>query len=242
MTTKTTPDPFPTGTNLPRLLITAGPTHEPIDQVRYLGNRSSGKLGIMLADESARLGWSTTLLLGPSCQTPESEDVALERFTSVNDLQSALTQHLQNCDVLIMAAAVADFTPEAPPASGKIRRSETESLTLKLRSTPDLLAGCCSKARPDQLMVGFALEPEERLIGTARDKLERKGADLVVANPLETMESGDIEATLVGSRILSDYEQRTQGKLDKARFAAWLLRILQDAWQSKRRITEVNPK
>lgn len=241
MTTKNTPVPFPTGAISPRLLITAGPTHEPIDEVRYIGNRSSGKLGIHLADQAANLGWSTTLLLGPSCHAPSSPEVTTKRFGSVSDLQGLLTEHLAECDVLVMAAAVADYTPESPPARGKLRRSETDGLTIRLRSTPDLLARCCQAARPNQLMVGFALEPHEKLLETARSKLERKGADLIIANPLETMEAGDIEATILAGPKMRDHEQSTDGMLSKADFAAWLLPRLQQAWLAKRN-TKVDPQ
>ncbi|GAB5495502.1 MAG: hypothetical protein Phyf2KO_05820 [Phycisphaerales bacterium] len=234
MTTKNTPDPFPTGAISPRVLITAGPTHEPIDEVRYIGNRSSGKLGIELANQAANLGWSTTLLLGPSCHSPSSPKVSTKRFGSVADLQELLSDHLAECDVLVMAAAVADYTPESPTAKGKLRRSETDGLTIRLKPTPDMLAGCCSVSRPDQLMVGFALEPREQLLETARSKLERKGADIVVANPLETMEAGDIEATIIASPVLQDHEQNTDGKLSKADFAEWLMPKLLQAWVAKR--------
>ncbi|RNC81725.1 MAG: phosphopantothenoylcysteine decarboxylase [Phycisphaera sp.] len=234
MTTKNTPDPFPTGAISPRVLITAGPTHEPIDEVRYLGNRSSGKMGIRLADQAASLGWPTTLLLGPSCHAPDSQAVTIKRFGSVADLHELLKRLLEECDVLVMAAAVADYTPESPAVKGKLRRSEAEGLTIRLSPTPDLLAGCCEVARPDQLMVGFALEPREQLLETARKKLERKGADLIIANPLETMEAGDIEATIMACNALRDHEQSTDGKLGKADFAVWLLPRLQQAWLAKR--------
>lgn len=241
MTTKITPDPFPTGAISPRVLISAGPTHEPIDAVRYIGNRSSGKLGIHLANQAARLGWPTTLLLGPSCHSPSEPEITTKRFGSVSELQELLSQQLGGCDVLVMAAAVADYTPESPVVDGKLRRSQGEELTIRLSPTPDLLAGCCSVARPDQLMVGFALEPQEQLLEMARTKLERKGADLIIANPLETMEAGDIEATIMACSALSDHEQSTDGTLGKADFAAWLLPKLQQAWLAKRN-TKVDPQ
>lgn len=193
----------------PRLLITAGPTHEPIDAVRYIGNRSSGRLGIALADAAARrermgngqAAWGrVTLLLGPTAVVPSDPRVCVHRFRSTADLGALLAEHAPGCDVLVMAAAVADYTVSVPPGSGehptKMRR-EKEPVTLTLVPTPDLLAGAAAKKRADQFFVGFALEPEERLIESAKEKLIRKGVDLIVANPLETMDAATIRATLV---------------------------------------------
>lgn len=235
MTTTPASDPFHTEGKSARLLITAGPTHEPIDDVRYIGNRSSGSLGVALARSGHTLGWPTTLLLGPSCHEPPA-GVRTDRYVSTRDLETRLEAELPACDILIMAAAVADFRPKSQPKTGKIRRSETEGLTIELDPTPDLLAGCCRRARVDQLMVGFALEPRDRLIGTARDKLERKGADLIVANPLETMESASIEADLVASPALQQFEQSAGSECSKDAFAAWLLPVLQRAHLTKERI------
>ena len=226
----------------PQLLVTAGPTHEPIDAVRYLGNRSSGALGILLADHAAALGWGVTLLLGPVCGSPAAAGVRLERFTAARDLQSQLAAYAPACDILVMAAAVADFTPTEPAPTPKLRRSEARDLTLSLSPTPDLLAETCRTARPDQLMVGFALEPAESMVRSARDKLRSKQADLIVANPLETMESGTIEASAVASSSLSAYERSTEGRMAKPEFALWLLPILEAAWRTKRRIGGDDPR
>ncbi len=233
MTTNEPPHPFPVGTETPRLLITAGPTHEPIDAVRYLGNRSSGRLGIDLAETAASHGWQTTLLLGPTHLVPKTDSISLTRFRTTADLASLLNRTLPECEILIMAAAVADYTPAETNLAEKLRRSETEGLTLKLRPTPDLLASCGTQARHDQLLVGFALEPEASLKESARRKLTRKGIDLIIANPLETMEAPDIAATLIASEPLRPFEQQAP-RQSKAEFAAWLLPILQAAWLAKR--------
>ena len=240
MSTKHTPYPFPDEGISPRLLISAGPTHEPIDAVRFIGNRSSGKLGVLLAEHAARLGWDTTLLLGPTCLTPADDHVKLHRFGSASDLQQLLTQHTPGCDVLVMAAAVADYTPAKPDPTAKLRRSESESLMLSLEPTADLLAERCRSARPDQLMVGFALEPASELLVSARNKLGRKNADLIIANPLETMESGEINATIVASQELAAYERSTDRHVTKAEFAQWLLPILAGAWNAKHADRENN--
>jgi phosphopantothenoylcysteine decarboxylase/phosphopantothenate--cysteine ligase len=241
MTTNNTPYPFPDEGISPELLITAGPTHEPIDAVRFIGNRSSGKLGILLAEHAAGLGWDTTLLLGPTCHAPVSDDVKLHRFVSTTDLRHLLDLYTPKHDVLVMAAAVADFTPAAAAPSSKLRRTESENFILEFVPTPDLLAECCRAARADQLMVGFALEPADELLESARNKLGRKNADMIVANPLETMESGEIQASIIASKLLTAYERCTEGKVSKAEFAQWLLPILAGAWNAKHISRENHP-
>lgn len=203
-----------------RMLITAGPTHEPIDAVRYIGNRSSGRLGIALAGEAARRGWTTTLLLGPVPAGDVDTRVLLRRFRTAADLQALLHEEAPSADVLVMAAAVADYRPKPHPgmSGGKFRR-QSSALHLELEPTPDLLAGVASERRPDQLLVGFALEPREEMLRSGREKLHRKKVDMVVANPLETMDSGEIEAVL----IRADGEEPAGPAMSKERFAGWLL-------------------
>ena len=211
----------PGGSREPRrMLITAGPTHEPIDAVRFIGNRSSGRLGISLAETAADAGWRVRLLLGPTPRSTADTRVGVQRFQTTADLEALLAENLAWCDVLVMAAAVADYRPATKVAPGtKLRRSGA-SLTIQLESTPDLLAGCSAKRRPDQLLVGFALEPRAELEQSARSKLIRKGVDLIVANPLETMDAPTIEAT-VYTRDGGTFP--TPGKIDKGAFAGWLL-------------------
>lgn len=207
------------------ILLTAGPTYEPIDAVRFIGNRSSGRLGSSLADEAAGRGWRVTLLLGPNAIAPESPKVELVRFQSTADLQARLDEHLPEATVLVMAAAVADYRPvlDEVDLKGKRRRTK-DGMVLKLESTPDLLARCSSRARPDQLLVGFALEPEAELIDSARAKLVRKNIDLIVANPLETMDSSTIRATVLGNPQRGmGVEFSTDGRITKGEFAGWLL-------------------
>lgn len=210
-----------------RVLVTAGPTHEPIDAVRYLGNRSSGRLGVAVADEAARRGCAVTLLLGPTPRQPSDSRVAVARFQTTADLESLLTEHLPSCDVLVMAAAVADYRPRVPPGQlhGKLKR-EGGSLMLELEPTRDQIALCSERRRPGQLLVGFALEPRDRLMASARDKLARKRIDMIVANPLETMDADTIEAVVLGR---DGSERRTAGAIPKSDFAAWLMDIIESA-------------
>jgi phosphopantothenoylcysteine decarboxylase/phosphopantothenate--cysteine ligase len=208
------------------MLITAGPTHEPIDAVRYIGNRSSGRLGVAIAIEAARLGFRTTLLLGPGCQPPPTgagSQPAVVRFRTAADLQGLLREHVPGADVLVMAAAVADFRPLPNPAmsGGKFRRT-SERMTLELEATPDLLAEVGATRRAGQYLVGFALEPREEVEVSARRKLERKRVDLVVGNPLETMDAPTIEPTLV----YADGRVLRLGVMGKEAFAAELVGVV----------------
>ncbi len=205
---------------LTRVLITAGPTHEPIDAVRFIGNRSSGRVGVELADAASGLGWETTLLLGPSALEPTDSRVDLHRFRTADDLRVLLDRHFPACDVLIMAAAVADYRPARPAGEdAKLRRTGQE-MSLALEPTPDLVASCASRRRLGQLLVGFALEPRDELMASAESKLARKGLDLIVANPLKTMDASTIEAWLVGP---GGVVSQTPGPIAKADFAGWLV-------------------
>ncbi len=213
-----------------RIVITAGPTHEPIDAVRYIGNRSSGQLGIALAEAAAQRGWTVCLLLGPTPRMPSDPRVTVERFRTTSDLRALLGRRVPEADVLVMAAAVADFRPavDASELLGKNRRTHA-GLTLRLEPTPDLLAECAASRRPGQVLVGFALEPRERLLTSAKSKLERKGIDLVVANPLETMDSPTIEAVVLGRQgTRMEAGRATDGPIAKSAFAEWLLGLIEE--------------
>jgi phosphopantothenoylcysteine decarboxylase/phosphopantothenate--cysteine ligase len=201
------------------MLITAGPTHEPIDAVRYIANRSSGRLGICLAEAARDAGWEVTLLLGPVSQ-PVPPSVRVERFETSTELAALLDKRFPLCDVLVMAAAVADYRPRAP-AARKLPRQPGQ-LLLELEPTPDLVAACAARKRPGQRIVGFALEEPTALEVHAREKLVRKGLDAIVANPLETMGDRHIRATLytADGRALSP---PGTGRLEKGDFARWLI-------------------
>jgi phosphopantothenoylcysteine decarboxylase/phosphopantothenate--cysteine ligase len=220
-----------------RLLISAGPTYEPIDAVRFIGNRSSGRLGSALADHAVKMGWDVTLLLGPNAALPSDDRVNIVRFQSCQDLAEGLEAHLPHCDTLVMAAAVADYRPIPAEVAleGKRKRLPGE-LSIKLESTPDLLKGCSENAREDQLLVGFALEPRDRMMESALRKLDRKNIDLIVANPLETMDSDSIEATLIGNPDRGmDLQLQTPGPISKPNFAEWLITQLTPLTQQRTR-------
>lgn len=231
-----------------RLLVTAGPTHEPIDAVRFIGNRSSGRLGVSVATAGAEIGWSVTLLLGPIGPVPGELDsrVRVVRFRTTADLEGLLGAEFGGCDVLVMAAAVADYRPivggvagggksgggkSGGDAGGEKLRRTGERLVLELEPTPDLLAGCGRRRRLYQTLVGFALEPRDRLVASAEEKCRRKGVDVIVANPLETMESEGIEAWLVGPGGVVD---QTSGVMGKGEFGGWLIGRVRDLHDRRR--------
>lgn len=207
-----------------RVLITAGPTHEPIDAVRYIANRSSGRMGIALAEASLQSGWETHLLLGPVTLTPP-DGVLCDPFKTTADLQILLSKHFDRCDLLIMAAAVADYRPTQVSES-KLKRSAGK-LTLELESTPDLVANCVAR-RHTQRIIAFSLERAEELKLRAQDKLIRKGTDAIVANPLKTMDAETIQATV----FTPDGKQhRPEPETLKQDFARWLIAWASEQWQ-----------
>ena len=159
------------------VLVTAGPTHEPVDAVRFLGNRSSGRMGFALAAEAARRGARVVLISGPvSLATPPGAtrvDVVTAR-----EMEQAVREHAPAADLIVMAAAVADFRPSRP-AAGKIKR-ERGLPVLELEENPDILAGLRELA-PGAVVAGFAAETED-LERNARAKLEQKKVDFLVAN------------------------------------------------------------
>jgi len=214
----------------PVLLITAGPTHEPIDAVRFIGNRSSGKLGVALAEAAVECGWKVVLLMGPTAiPLPEHKLVTVQRFVTTDDLAKLLKKHQPSADAMAMAAAVADFRPAKTTkadSAGKIKRTAA-GLTLKLESTPDLLAGCSARRDKEgfsQVLVGFALESKAKLAASAKDKLQRKGVDAVVANELGTMESESITASVFGA---DGSVTKTPGNMSKRAFGSWLMDIIE---------------
>lgn len=200
-----------------RLLITAGPTREPIDAVRYISNRSSGRMGLALAEAGREAGWDVTLLLGPvSVSAPAG--MTVHRFETTQDLQALLDAEFAKHDVLIMAAAVADYRA-AISREAKLKR-DGAGLTLHFEPTPDLLAACAARRRPDQLVIGFALEEPAKLLERATEKLRRKSVDAIVANPLVTMDGDNITATVIDRAG----GVHSPGDMSKSEFAAWLIK------------------
>jgi phosphopantothenoylcysteine decarboxylase / phosphopantothenate---cysteine ligase len=181
------------------VLVTAGGTREPIDPVRYIGNRSSGRMGIALAAAAARRGASVTLIAANVALDVPAGVRRIDVETTV-ELQHAAAVEFPASQVLLMAAAPADFRPEAA-AAGKLTRDG--ALALDLQPTEDILAGLVASRAPGQTIVGFAAEHGGEAVARARAKLARKGADLIVLNdvsdPRIGFESAENEVTLIAA-------------------------------------------
>jgi phosphopantothenoylcysteine decarboxylase/phosphopantothenate--cysteine ligase len=182
-----------------RVLVTAGGTREPIDAVRFVGNRSSGRMGFALASEAAALGAAVTVV---------AANVALERDQRVTyvdvetaaELQRVCAEAFPTADVLLMAAAVADYRP-ARSFAGKLKKAADERLRVELERTPDILAELAADRRPGQTLVGFAAEHGAGALEFGREKLARKGLDAVVVNDVSRADIGfealDNEVTIL---------------------------------------------
>ncbi|MGQ0615511.1 MAG: bifunctional phosphopantothenoylcysteine decarboxylase/phosphopantothenate--cysteine ligase CoaBC [Acidimicrobiia bacterium] len=167
------------------VLVTAGGTREPIDAVRYISNRSSGKQGHALAEEAARRG--ATVVLVTTTARPVPAGIEVRPVETASDMEEAVLTCAARCDVVVMAAAVADFRPRTR-ADGKLKKAAGVP-ELVLEATTDILAAVGARRRPDQTIVGFAAETDD-VVANARDKLARKGADLMVANDVSAPGAG----------------------------------------------------
>jgi len=215
-----------------RMLVTAGPTYEDIDPVRYLGNRSSGRMGFALAAEARRRGARVTLVVGPTTIEPPSVD-EIVRVRSAREMHAAVMRDATRADVVVMAAAVADYAP-ASPADQKVVKSDAP-LTLTLERTPDILAELgrlpsrASTGVP--MLVGFAAETADAE-ARARDKRGRKGIDLIVANDVSRSDAGfEVETNAV---TLIDADTETAVPLQsKAGVAAAILDRIEQLLQAR---------
>lgn len=169
-----------------QILITAGPTYEAIDPVRFIGNHSSGKMGYAIAEAAASLGAEVVLISGPSALRLENDFVKLIRVTSAEEMYNAAHEYFDTCDVAILSAAVADYRP-SEVASEKIKK-KTDELTLQLTKTKDILASL-GEIKKSQFLVGFALETENEE-ENAKLKLKKKNLDLIVLNSLRDKGAG----------------------------------------------------
>ena len=190
-----------------RVLVTAGPTYEDLDPVRFLGNRSSGRMGFALAREAAQRGAEVTLVAGPTAVEPPA-GTRVVRVRSAAQMHEAVMAALDSADIVVMAAAVADYAPESASAL-KIAKS-ADTLTLTLRRTPDILAGAGAwrrargASRP--VLVGFAAETDDA-VRKGRRKLEAKGADFIVVNNVLEPGAGFEVDTNVVTLLGPDWEE-----------------------------------
>jgi phosphopantothenoylcysteine decarboxylase/phosphopantothenate--cysteine ligase len=204
-----------------RILITAGPTREFIDTVRFISNSSSGLMGYAVAQEAARAGHEVTLLSGPVNLDPP-EGAKLVRFMDVDGLRSELETMFPDCDVLVMAAAIGDFRV-SNRSETKISRRQGP-ISIDLEPTEDLLAGCGRKKRAGQGIIAFSVEdgPREQIEEKARAEMAEKGADISVVNTVSAMGCDQSEACIIDGdgKVL---EWGTRPKKDLAREIVSLL-------------------
>jgi phosphopantothenoylcysteine decarboxylase/phosphopantothenate--cysteine ligase len=203
-----------------RVLVTAGGTREPIDSVRYIGNRSSGRMGFALAAQARRRGAEVTLVAA-NVALPPPPGVRVLTAGTAAELALACEREFDACDVVLMAAAVADFRP-SHPAERKLKKTAGPPL-IELEPTEDVLSGLAARREPGQMLVGFAAEHGDGAVGYGRDKLQRKGLDAVVVNDIARPGIGfdalDNEVTI----LTADGSTRRVARASKERIAAAVL-------------------
>lgn len=206
-----------------KVLITAGPTYEPIDPVRFIGNHSSGLMGFCLAEAAANEGAEVSLVCGPTALTTTNAGVRRYDVTTAEEMYQQCMALAEQQDIFIMAAAVADYTP-AVKAPEKIKKT-SDNLDLQLIKTKDILASIGKTKRDNQFLVGFALETEHE-IDNAKKKLHNKNADLIVLNSLRTQGAGFRTQTNKVLMITKD-EQTYESELkDKKEIAQDIMNLI----------------
>jgi phosphopantothenoylcysteine decarboxylase/phosphopantothenate--cysteine ligase len=199
-----------------RVIVTAGPTREYIDPVRFITNASSGRMGVCVASAAADAGHDVTLLLG-ACEAEGPAGVQTVRFRTVGELSDALHERFAACDALVMAAAVGDFRP-AQPLPTKIPR-RGGPITLRLLPTEDILGSLRPRKRPQQRIVAFAVEDgdEARAAEKARTEMRDKGADFVVANAPDAMGASASRACILApDSVVLGWARREKAELAAA--------------------------
>ncbi len=207
-----------------KILITAGPTEEPIDPARCITNRSSGKMGYSLATVARRRGAEVILVSGPTCLPPPC-GLRTVHCTTALEMERAIRENLEGVTIVIMAAAVADFRPLAP-ADRKIKR--TGSRELKLEPNPDILAGL-GASKGNRFLVGFAAETDD-LVANAREKINRKNLDMIVANDVSAGGAGfgcdtNIIKIIDRDGQVTDFPQMSKEKVAEAIFDHLVTRL-----------------
>ena len=200
-----------------KVLVTAGPTREAIDPVRFVSNRSSGKMGVAIAEQFAERGANVTLVLGPSRLSPKSPNITVVRVESAQQMYEASVQHFENAEIVVLSAAVADYRP-AHVAEQKIKK-KGDGMTIELEKTPDIAASLGKMKRPGQFIVGFALETNDEL-QNANEKLLKKNFDFIVLNSLQDAGAGfnfDTNKITILHRdnMRKDFELKTKAEVAK---------------------------
>lgn len=202
-----------------RMLITSGPTYERIDPVRFIGNYSTGKMGMALAEDAARRGVEVFFVTGPVPQYPTGERIHVIKVESAEEMYRASMDVHEECDLAIFCAAVADYRV-ADPKDYKIKREETGPMSIDLVPNPDIAASLGEHKREDQVHVGFALETSVSRVGV-RDKIERKNLDLIVVNSLQDEGAGfgtdTNKVTIIDANGIIEEELPLLSKVETAR-------------------------
>jgi len=207
-----------------RVLVTAGGTREPIDSVRFVGNRSSGRMGYALAEQAARRG-ATVTVIAANVALPPPAGSRIVPVETAAQLADACAAAFAACDVLLMAAAVADFRP-ASPANTKLKKTAADTPNaIALEPTPDVLSGLAAARRPGQTIVGFAAEHGDGALAYAREKLARKRLDAIVVNDISRPDIGFDTAENEVTIVTPDAE-RPVPRAPKGEVAAAILDVV----------------
>jgi phosphopantothenoylcysteine decarboxylase/phosphopantothenate--cysteine ligase len=195
------------------ILITAGPTQEAIDPVRYIGNRSSGKMGYAIANKLAQIGANVFLVSGPSNLEISHANIELFKVNSADEMYKMCSSIFDKVEVAIMSAAVADFTPITTENQKIKKEKDTKTINIELTKTKDILAELGSKKKKNQLIIGFALETENG-IENAKKKLKAKNADVIVLNVLSDEGAGfghdTNKVTIITAAEVEDFELKSK--------------------------------
>ncbi|HUU53915.1 MAG TPA: bifunctional phosphopantothenoylcysteine decarboxylase/phosphopantothenate--cysteine ligase CoaBC [Armatimonadota bacterium] len=202
-----------------RVLVTAGPTREPLDPVRFISNRSSGKMGYALAEAAAGRGAAVTLVSGPT-SLPRPAGCEVVPVETTEQMYEAVLGRFPECDVFLAAAAPADYAPDAV-APQKLKKT-AEPLTIELKPTADILAECGRRKKPEQLLAGFAAETEN-LIPSAQEKLRSKNLDMIVANDVSRGDAGIDSDWNAGYLLFRDGRNVELPVMEKSAFAQRIL-------------------
>lgn len=212
-----------------RVLVTAGGTREPIDSVRYIGNNSSGRMGFALARAAQERGAEVTMI---AANVVFESPAGVRRIdvSTAAELGRACDIEFETCEVLLMSAAVADFTP-ATPREGKIKKTERPDMELVLEPTRDVIAGLAARRRPGQILIGFAAEHGEQALDYGAGKLAAKGLDAVVVNDISRSDIGfdseQNEVAILTSANGSGIERRDVARAEKLEIARAILDTVQ---------------
>jgi phosphopantothenoylcysteine decarboxylase/phosphopantothenate--cysteine ligase len=224
-----------------RVLVTAGGTQEPIDSVRYIGNRSSGRMGYALAQRAAARG-AAVVVVAANVRLPDPPGAEVVPVATAAELKRACDTRFPDCDVLLMAAAVADFRPAAP-ADFKLKKTAPDApVSIALEPTEDVLAGLAGRRRPAQTLVGFAAEHGPAALDYGRDKLARKGLDLIVVNDISQagigFDADENEVVVIGC----DGRERRVPRAAKELVADAVLDAVEDARRARQGESDGAPR